>query len=79
MFKLIHLAAVAGLAIALPATAGDGAPADDGASKPKEKMVCQRITEVGSRSSKKVCQTEAQWRAQREQAQRDLADSKRDD
>jgi len=33
-------------------------------------MVCQRITEMGSRGYKKICQTEAQWRAQQEQGKR---------
>ena len=76
MTKLPVLAALACLALAVPAyaagTADDAAPAADATAKPKEKMVCQRITEMGSRGYKKICQTESQWRAQQEQGKRNV-------
>ena len=42
-------------------------------------MVCQRITEMGSRGYKKVCQTEAQWRAQREADKHNVNERDRSD
>ena len=41
--------------------------------------VCQRITEMGSRGYKKVCQTEEQWRAQRESDKRNVSERDRGD
>ena len=76
MTKFSVLAALACVTLAVPAyaagTADDATPAADATAKPKEKMVCQRITEMGSRGYKKVCQTEAQWRAQQEQDKRNV-------
>jgi hypothetical protein len=83
MTKLAILAALAGLTLAVPAyaseTPDDAASTADATAKPKEKMVCQRITDMGSRASRKVCQTEAQWRAEREAAKRGVSERDRDD
>ena len=80
MVKLSILAACA-LVVAAPAVAGDettpATPAADATAKPK--MVCQRITEMGSRGYKKVCQTEAQWRAQREADKHNVNERDRSD
>ncbi len=80
MVKFSVLAACA-LVTSAPAIAGDeaapAAPAADAAAKPK--MVCERITEMGSRGYKKVCQTEAQWRAQRESDKRNVGERDRGD
>jgi hypothetical protein len=80
MVKLSILAACA-IAISAPAVAGDGAtPVAPTAAEPvKEKMVCQRIEETGTRGSKKVCQTESQWRAQQQQDKRNVTDRDRND
>ena len=82
MIKLPALAALASLALAVPAyassgSADDATPTADATAKPKDKMVCQRINETGSRGYKKVCQTEAQWRAQQEQDKRNLQERDR--
>ena len=82
MIKLPVLAALASLALAAPAYATDpedATPTAEAPAKPKEKMVCQRITEVGSRSTKKFCQTETQWRAEREAARRGVSERDGDD
>ena len=77
------LLAAACLAVGAPAVAAgdaDAAPAPtERAPKVKEKKLCQSVTEVGSRFSKKVCRTESEWRAEREGQQRALNDSKRED
>jgi hypothetical protein len=67
------LAAAGAIVLASPAIAGAGnntAPAasdEPAAAAPakKEKLICVREREIGSNLSTKVCQTEAQWRAER--------------
>ena len=80
MLKISVVAAVAALGLALPAYAADtGASASEAAPKAKEKMVCERIEEVGSRSVKKICRPESEWRAERERAKHEVAERDRDD
>ena len=80
MPKFSILAACLAIALSGAAHASDEAVSAEPAAKPAEEAkVCQRITEVGSRSSRKVCQTKAQWRAERELGKRDVADRDRDE
>ena len=60
--------------LAAPALAATGAegpsqPSADAPAAKKEKLVCVRERELGSNLSTKVCHTEAQWQAEREQSQ----------
>ena len=80
MIKFSLLAACA-LVLGAPAIAGDETttvPASD-APAPKEKMVCKRERELGSNLTTKVCQTEAQWRAQREADKHNVNERDRSD
>lgn len=43
--------------------------ADKDDAKADKKKICKRVQSMGSRFSKKVCMTKAQWDAQREGAQ----------
>jgi hypothetical protein len=71
MSALLVAAAFGQAAPALSNTAAntDAAPAADAPAPKKEKLVCVRERELGSNLTTKVCQTEAQWRAEREQSQ----------
>ena len=74
------LAAFAALTVALPAQAGDtqANTAGDKAEQPKPKTICRRETFVGSNLPKKTCKTEAEWKAQDEQARRQFSERDRD-
>jgi hypothetical protein len=80
-FKQMVLTACA-LAVSGPLAAADEArtPIAPTVTVPaREKLVCQRIEEVGSRAYKKVWQTETQWRAQQKREKRGGDDRDRSD
>ena len=74
---LVAAGALALLAISVPALA-DPAPAEAGATskndaKDPNRTVCRKIETIGSRlSSKRVCQTAAQWDAQEAANRQDI-------
>ena len=75
LVSVLFLAATVGLAVpALGATTPEGAnpPEADVPAPKKEKLVCVRQRELGSNLSTKVCQTEAQWQAERAHSQEKL-------
>ena len=71
-FRALPLAILA-ISTAAPALASDPAPeaAQAAPAAPaEEKLICKRITDIGSRvSKKKVCMTAREWAANRASAQ----------
>ena len=67
--KLIMLAAVSAAFLMSSAAVASAAT-----EKKEEKMRCKRVTETGSLAKvSRVCRTEREWRAIREQAQQDTS------
>lgn len=64
-----RLLTVAAFAIATPAFAADASDSGTSGDAPKkEKTICKRETNVGSRMPVKTCRTESEWKAEENRA-----------
>ncbi|HZG32434.1 hypothetical protein EAO27_17340 [Sphingopyxis sp. YF1] len=68
--------AVVPLLAGAPAIASDSAGSTEAAkANPKDRMVCKRTQQTGTRFKKEVCKTAGQWDAIAEQHRRDLSET----
>jgi len=68
--------AAATLFAGAPAIASDAVSSTEAAkTNPKDRMVCKRTQQTGTRFKKQVCKTAGQWDAIAEQHRRDLSET----